>query len=86
MATEITNAVPVHQALWAPMLMGGVPRLWYVMGGVIAAIISLGLGQFVIGIPLGLAFHGLGYALTKRDPLWFEALRRHIRHRPFLAG
>ena len=80
------HGVPVHQALWAPLLMGGVPRVWYIVGGTIAAVISLGLGQFLIGIPLGLAIHAVGYALTKRDPQWFEALRRHIRHKPFLAG
>lgn len=86
MAEAINNGVPVYQALWAPLLMGGVPRAWCIMGGTLAAVIALGLHQIHIGVPFWLAFHGLGYALTKRDPCWFEALNRHIRHKPFLAG
>lgn len=85
MSTE-NHGVPLHQALWAPLLMGGVPRAWYIVGGTLTAVIVLGLGQILIGIPLGLAIHGLGYALTKRDPQWLEALKRHIQHRPFWAG
>lgn len=80
------SGCPVHQALWAPLLLGGVPRAWAIAGGIVTAVICLGLGQLYIGIPLGLAIHALGYALTKRDPEWLGALRRHIRHKPFLAG
>ena len=37
----------------------------------------------VIGIPLGLAIHAGCYWLNKRDPYFFDALKRHIRQRPY---
>lgn len=73
-----------HNALSEPITMAGVPRMVAILNGTLAAIITLGLQVPWLGIPLGLAVHTVAFWLTKRDPYFFDTLRRHLRQRPYL--
>jgi type IV secretory pathway TrbD component len=72
-----------HSSLSEPVTIAGVPRMIAVLNGTLTAVLSLGLQVPVIGIPLGLGIHAACYWLNKRDPYFFEALKRHIRQRPY---
>jgi type IV secretion system protein TrbD len=73
-----------HSSLSEPVTMAGVPRMIAVLNGALTAVLALGLQVPLIGIPLGLAIHTGCYWLNKRDPYFFDALKRHIRQRPYL--
>jgi type IV secretory pathway TrbD component len=72
-----------HSSLSEPVTIAGVPRMIAVLNGTLTAVLTLGLQVPLIGLPLGLAVHAGGYWLNKRDPYFFEALRRHMRQRPY---
>jgi len=72
-----------HSSLAEPVTIAGVPRMMAVLNGTLTAVLSLGLQVPLIGIPLGLAVHAAAYWLNKRDPYFFEALKRHIRQKPY---
>jgi type IV secretion system protein VirB3 len=76
--------IAFHSSLSEPVTIAGVPRMIAVLNGALTAILALGLQVPVIGIPLGLAIHAGCYWLNKRDPYFFDALKRHIRQRPYL--
>jgi len=73
-----------HSSLAEPVTMAGVPRMIAVLNGALTAVLALGLQVPLIGIPLGLAIHAGCYWLNKRDPYFFDALKRHLRQRPYL--
>ena len=72
-----------HSSLSEPITIGGVPRLIAILNGTLTATIALGFQMPLIGLPLGAAIHGFCYWLTKRDPYFFEVLRRHVRQKPY---
>jgi type IV secretion system protein VirB3 len=72
-----------HSSLSEPVTIAGVPRMIAVLNGTLTAVLSLGLQVPIIGIPLGLAIHTVCYWLNKRDPYFFDALKRHMRQRPY---
>ena len=72
-----------HSSLSEPVTIAGVPRMIAVLNGTLTAVLSLGLQVSIIGIPLGLAIHTGCYWLNKRDPYFFDALKRHMRQRPY---
>ena len=72
-----------HSSLSEPVTIAGVPRMMAVLNGTLTAVLALGLQVPWIGIPLGLAVHAAAYWLNKRDPYFFDALKRHIRQRPY---
>ena len=76
--------IAFHSSLSEPVTIAGVPRMIAVLNGALTAILALGLQVPVIGLPLGLAIHAGCYWLNKRDPYFFDALKRHIRQRPYL--
>lgn len=78
-------AVPLHRSLTDPILLGGAPRSYAIVVGTLAAALGLGLQQWIAGLVLWLAGHGLGVALAKRDPHFLEVLVRHVRHKGWLA-
>ncbi|TBR28849.1 MAG: conjugal transfer protein, partial [Reyranella sp.] len=47
--------------------------------GTLAAAISLGLRLWVAGLVLWLIGHGLAVWAAKRDPLFVDVVRRHVR-------
>lgn len=71
--------IPVHLSLTEPILLAGVPRGIAIFSMTITLLIVLGLKLWWFGIPFGLVFHGAAMALTRRDPLWLDVFRRHLR-------
>jgi len=71
--------VPLHRALTEPILLGGAPRSIAILNGTLAAAISLGLRLWVVGLLIWLLGHGLAVWAAKRDPLFVEVVRRHLR-------
>ena len=76
--------IAFHGSLSEPITIGGVPRTIAVLNGTLTAALALGLQVPLIGLPIGLAIHTGCYWLNKRDPYFFDALKRHIRQRPYL--
>ena len=72
-----------HSSLSEPVTIAGVPRMVAVLNGTLTAVLALGLQVPLIGLPLGLAVHSAAYWLNKRDPYFFDALKRHIRQKPY---
>ena len=72
-----------HSSLSEPVTIAGVPRMIAVLNGTLAAVLALGLQVPALGVPLGLAVHAGCYWLNKRDPYFFDALKRHIRQKPY---
>ena len=71
--------VPLHRALTEPILLGGAPRSIAILNGTLAAAISLGLRLWVAGLVLWLIGHGLAVWAAKRDPLFVDVVRQHLR-------
>ncbi|HQS19361.1 VirB3 family type IV secretion system protein [Reyranella sp.] len=71
--------VPLHRALTEPILLGGAPRSIAILNGTLAAAISLGLRLWVVGLLIWLFGHGLAVWAAKRDPLFVDVVRRHLR-------
>jgi len=76
--------VAFHNSLAEPIQLGGVPRVFAIVNGVFAAVLTLSLGVWWLGLPVGISLHLVAYALTKRDPYFFAVLSRHLRQRPYL--
>ena len=72
-----------HSSLSEPVTIAGVPRMIAVLNGTLTAVLALGLQVHLIGIPIGLAVHAAAFWLNKRDPYFFDALKRHIRQKPY---
>ena len=71
--------VQLHRALTEPILLGGAPRSIAILNGTLAAAISLGLRLWVAGLLIWLIGHGLAVWAAKRDPLFVDVVRRHLR-------
>lgn len=71
--------VPLHRALTEPILLGGAPRSIAILNGTLAAAVSLGLRLWVAGLLIWLIGHGLAVWAAKRDPLFVDVVRRHLR-------
>lgn len=86
MTNEIPGfTVPLHRALTQHILLGGVPRSIAIFNGTFAASLGLGLRLWLIGILFGLIGHFLAIRAAKRDPLFVETGRRHLRFPGFLG-
>ncbi|MDP1909849.1 MAG: VirB3 family type IV secretion system protein [Hyphomicrobium sp.] len=71
--------VPLHRALTEPILLGGAPRAVAILNGTLAAAVGLGLRLWIAGLLLWLIGHGVAVWAAKRDPLFVEVVRRHLR-------
>ena len=83
-AFEQLDAVPgfsiaVHRALTEHILLGGAPRSVAILNGTLAGAVGLGLRLWLIGIALGAIGHLAAVWAAKRDPLFVEVVRRHLR-------
>ena len=76
--------IALHSSLSEPVTIAGVPRMIAMLNGALTAVLALGLQVPWIGLPLGLAVHSACYWLSKRDAYFFDALKRHLRQRPYL--
>jgi len=72
-------AVPVHRSLTEPILLGGAPRAIAILNGTVAAALGLGLRLWVAGLLLWALGHAAAVWAAKRDPLFVEVARRHLR-------
>jgi type IV secretion system protein VirB3 len=71
--------VPVHRALTEPILMGGAPRAVAILNGTLAAALGLGLRLWIAGLLLWVIGHAAAVWAAKRDPMFVEVVRRHLR-------
>lgn len=72
-------SAPVHRALTEHILLGGAPRSIAILNGTLAAALGLGLRLWIVGIGLGLIGHLAAVWATKRDPMFADVVRRHLR-------
>ncbi|CAL8975404.1 MAG: conjugal transfer protein [Rhizobiaceae bacterium] len=72
-------SVPVHRALTEPILLGGAPRSIAILNGTLAAALGLGLRLWLVGIGLWAVGHFAAVWAAKRDPMFVDVVRRHLR-------
>ncbi|HDZ74518.1 MAG TPA: conjugal transfer protein [Aurantimonas coralicida] len=70
---------PVHRALTEPILLGGAPRSLAILNGTLAAALGLGLRLWLVGLALWAIGHFAAVWAAKRDPLFVDVVRRHLR-------
>ena len=78
-------SVPVHRALTECILLGGAPRSIAIVNGTIAGALGLGLRLWLLGLVIGVTGHFAAVWAAKRDPLFVEVGRRHLRMPAHLA-
>ncbi len=71
--------VPLHRALSEPILLGGAPRAIAIMNGTLAGAIGLGLRLWLVGLAIWAVGHAAAVWAAKRDPLFVDVVRRHLR-------
>jgi type IV secretion system protein VirB3 len=71
---------PVHRALTEPILLAGAPRAVAILNGTVWAAIGLGLRLWIAGLVLWALGHMAAVWAAKRDPLFVEVVRRHVRY------
>ena len=71
--------VPVHRALTEPILLGGAPRAIAILNGTLAGAVGLGLQLWLAGLLIWAVGHLAAVWAAKRDPLFVEVGRRHLR-------
>ena len=76
---------PVHRSLSEPILLGGAPRAIAIVNGTLAAALGLGLRLWLAGLVFWLVGHGVAVWAAKRDPLFVDVVRRHLRIPPHLS-
>ena len=77
--------VPVHRALIEPILLGGAPRAVAIVNGTLAAALGLGLRLWLAGLLVGVLGQAAAVWATKRDPLFVDVVRRHLRIQGYLG-
>jgi type IV secretion system protein VirB3 len=70
---------PVHRALSEPILLGGAPRSVAILNGTLAGAVGLGLQLWLAGILIWAVGHLAAVWAAKRDSLFVEVARRHLR-------
>ena len=77
---------PVHRALTEPILLAGAPRAVAILNGTVSAAIGLGLRLWIAGLTLWVLGHMAAVWAAKRDPLFVEVVRRHVRYPTHLGS
>lgn len=72
--------VPIHQAVTLHHLMMGVPRALCLVIWTTVVALSLPLRTWY-AIPVGVFLHVVSVAAAKRDPQFFDVLRRSLLYR-----
>ena len=78
-------AVPVHRALTEHIMLGGAPRSIAILNGTLAAALGLGLRLWLVGLALWAIGHFAAVWAAKRDPMFVDVVRRHLRIPSFLG-
>ena len=71
--------VPLHRALSEPILLGGAPRALAILNGTLAGAIGLGLRLWLVGLAIWAVGHVAAVWAAKRDRLFVDVVRRHLR-------
>ena len=71
---------PVHRALAEPILLGGAPRSLAIANGTLAGAIGLGLRLWLAGLAIWAIGHALSVWAARRDPLFVDVARRHLKY------
>ncbi|TIP51485.1 MAG: conjugal transfer protein [Mesorhizobium sp.] len=71
--------VPVHRALTEQILLGGAPRAIAILNGTLAGAVGLGLRLWLVGLLMWAIGHVTAVWAARRDPLFVEVGRRHLR-------
>lgn len=78
--TEVPGfTVPIHRALSEPILLGGAPRALAILNGTLAGAVGLGLRLWLVGLVLWAIGHLVAVWAARRDPLFVEVVRQHLR-------
>ena len=77
---------PVHRALTEPILLAGAPRAVAILNGTVSAAIGLGLRLWIAGLVLWALGHMAAVWAARRDPLFVEVVRRHVRYPTHLGS
>jgi len=72
-------ALPAPRALPEPILLGGAPRAIAIMNGTLAGAVGLGLRLWLVGLAIWAIGHFAAVWAAKRDPLFVDVGRRHLR-------
>lgn len=72
-------SIPLHRALSEPILLGGAPRGIAILNGTLAGAVGLGLRLWLVGLVIWLIGHLVAVWAARRDPLFVEVVRRHLR-------
>lgn len=79
-AAEVSGfTVPVHRALTEHILLGGAPRSIAILNGTLAGAVGLGLRLWLVGLGIWAVGHFAAVWAAKRDPMFVEVGRRHLR-------
>jgi type IV secretion system protein VirB3 len=77
---------PVHRALTEPILLAGAPRAVAILNGTVSAAVGLGLRLWIAGLVLWALGHMATVWAAKRDPIFVEVVRRHVRYLAHLGS
>lgn len=77
---------PVHRALIEPILLAGAPRSLAILNGTLAAAIGLGLRLWLFGLLVWAIGHALSVWAARRDALFVDVARRHLRYSIFMRA
>jgi type IV secretion system protein TrbD len=72
-------SVAVHRALTEHILLGGAPRGLAILNGTLAAALGLGLHLWLVGLAIWAIGHLAAVWAAKRDPMFVDVVRRHLR-------
>lgn len=72
--------LPLHCSLSEPILLGGAPRGVAILNGTAAAVVGLGLQQWLPGLALWLGGHALAVWGARLDPQFMQVFARHIKY------
>lgn len=75
---------PVHRALTEPILLGGAPRTLAIVNGTLAGAVGLGLRLWLVGVAIWAAGHVVAMWAAKRDAMFVDVARRHLRYPTWL--
>ena len=66
-------------------MMAGAPRAATILNGTLAAALGLGLQLWPVGIVIWTLSQTACVFAAKRDPLFLDVLRRHLRQKSYLS-
>ena len=74
--------VPIHKSLTEPMLMAGVPRDFCLVNATLGFAVGIMSAAYPVLI-LNFLAHIIAVAFTKKDPQFFDCLKRHINEKKY---